>query len=65
MNPNINPKLDFDPTDNYQKAKKDLITALNSIRQLMPEQQRQLAIELFGAKAINDFIGFIKSYNKF
>lgn len=65
MNPNINPKLDFDPTDNYQKARKDLITVLNSIRQLMPEQQRQLAIELFGAKAINDFIGFIKSYNKF
>lgn len=64
MNPNINPKLDFDPTDNYQKARKDLITALNSIGQLTPEQQRQLATELFGAKAVNDFIRFAQSYNK-
>lgn len=64
MNSNIKPKLDFDPTDNYQKAKKDLITALDSVGKLPFEQQKSLAIELLGAKAVNDFIRFLQSYKK-
>ncbi len=64
MNVNGNIKLDFNPADAYQKAKKDLCTALDSLNQLNKEQQVQLIYELLGAKAVNDFINFVQSYNK-
>ena len=45
----IKPTIDFEPADSYQKAKKDVITALFSVKSLPEEQQRRLAEELFGA----------------
>ena len=44
----IKPTIDFEPTD-HQKAKKDVMTALISVKSLPEEQQRRLAEELFGA----------------
>lgn len=46
----IKPTIDFEPTDPYQKAKKDVMTALISVKSLPEEQQRRLAEELVGAK---------------
>lgn len=45
----IRPTIDFEPTDPYQKAKKDVIIALISVKSLPKDQQRRLAEELFGA----------------
>lgn len=45
----IKSTIDFEHTDSYQKAKKDVITALFSVKSLPEEQQRRLAEELFGA----------------
>lgn len=41
--------FELDPIDNYDKAKKDLMKAMTSIRNLSPYQQRLLAEELVGA----------------
>lgn len=43
------PTVGIEPTDKYEKAKQDLITAYNSFRELSPNQQETLAKELFGA----------------
>ena len=43
------PTIDFEPTDPYQRAKKDVMTALISVKSLPEDQQRRLAEELFGA----------------
>lgn len=40
--------LSIDPKDDYEKAKKDFIQAMNSIQKLSPQQREQLATELFG-----------------
>ena len=45
----IRPTIDFEPTDPYQKAKKDVMTTLISVKSLSEDQQRRLAEELFGA----------------
>ena len=45
----IRPTIDFESTDPYQKAKKDVMTALISVKSLPEDQQRRLAEELFGA----------------
>ena len=41
--------LGMEPTDDYKKAKQDLIQAMRSIQKLSPQQQQMLAEELFGA----------------
>ncbi len=38
-----------EPTNDYDKARQDLLQAMNSIRKLSPQQQRMLAEEFFGA----------------
>lgn len=38
-----------EPTNDYDKAKQDVIKAFDSIRKLPPWQQQKLAEELFGA----------------
>ena len=43
----VRPTADLELTDPYEKAKKDIFTALNSIRALSPAQQEMLARELF------------------
>lgn len=39
----------IEPTNDYDKAKQDIIQAMISIRKLPPQQQQRLAEELFGA----------------
>lgn len=41
-------KIGVEPTDKYQKAKQDVVQALNSIKQLNENEQQVLAEELFG-----------------
>lgn len=40
------PHITIDPTDKYEKAKKDALQALNSISDLNMQQQQQLLGEL-------------------
>lgn len=52
----------IDPKDKYEKAKKDMIQAMNSIRDLDMQQRQQLLYELVG---IEQFNMFIKLYQQF
>ena len=45
----IKPTIGIEPTDPYEKAKQDILTAIDSVRVLPPEQQEMLARELFQA----------------
>lgn len=47
-------KLTFgiEPTDEYEKAKQDLLQALHSLRVLSPQEQRVLAEEIFGTAQV-------------
>ena len=38
-----------EPTNDYDKAKQDILKAFNSIQKLSPQQQQMLAEELVGA----------------
>ena len=40
--------LGIEPTNDYEKAKQDLIQAMQSIQKLSPLQQQMLAKEFFG-----------------
>ncbi len=50
------------PTDDYEKAKKDLIRAMQSIQKLSPQQQQMLAKELFGAANVMALMEMIHRY---
>lgn len=43
------PTLGIEPTDKYEKAKQDILQALNSVQALTPQEQQRLAEEMFGA----------------
>lgn len=45
----VKPTVGVEPTDPYEKAKRDILVALNSVRALPPGQQEMLARELFQA----------------
>lgn len=46
----IKPTIGVEPTDPYEKARQDILTAINSVRVLPPpERQEMLARELFQA----------------
>ena len=45
----------IDPTNEYEKAKKDLIQALESVQSLPAAQQRKLAEEMLGAAYFASF----------
>lgn len=49
---NFNLSFGVEPTDNYNKAKKDLLQAMISVQSLTPLEQRQLATEVFGATKV-------------
>ena len=53
-------KLDIEPADKYEKAKKDLITAMNSCAELSPQQKEQLALELLGVESFSAMCEMIK-----
>ena len=42
----------IEPTDAYEKAKKDMVEAVQSVQSLTPMQQKQLAEELFGVARV-------------
>lgn len=45
--------LGIEPTAEYKKAKQDIIQALISVQKLSPQQQKDLATELFGAAKVS------------
>ena len=49
-------KPDFVPEDPYQKARKDLIQALESFSQLNPQQKQALLNEMFQYAAFKNFL---------
>lgn len=53
-------KCDVDPIDDYQKARKDVIQAMNSFSKLNPQQQQKLFNELLQYAT---FKNAIESYN--
>lgn len=42
------PTVGVEPKNKYDKARQDLIQAMNSIRELTPQEQQMLATEFFG-----------------
>lgn len=46
---NYKVSVGIEPTNDYDKAKQDVLQALNLIRKLSPRQQQMLAEELVGA----------------
>lgn len=45
--------LGIEPTDEYKKAKQDIIQALTSVQKLSPQQQKDLITELFGTAKVS------------
>ncbi len=43
------PTVEIEPTDKYERAKKDLLKALKSCGELSPQERESLLDELFGA----------------
>jgi len=46
------PTIGIEPTNKYNKAKQDLIQAMNSIQELSQQEQQKLFTELFGAARV-------------
>ncbi len=49
----VRPTVGIEPTNPYEKAKQDLITAYNSFAALTPPQKEMLVKEMFGAANVN------------
>lgn len=54
--------LEMEPTDDYKKAKQDLIQAMRSIQKLSPQQQQMLAEELFEAANVMVLSQILRQY---
>ena len=54
--------LEMEPTDDYKKAKQDLIQAMRSIQKLTPQQQLMLAEELFEAANVMVLSQILRQY---
>ena len=54
--------LEMEPTDDYKKAKQDLIQAMRSIQKLSPQQQQMLAEELFEAANVIVLSQILRQY---
>ena len=59
---NFKVKLNVEPTNDYEKAKLELLKAMNSIRALPPYQQKQLAEEVFGVEAVATLAHIMQQY---
>ena len=46
--------VDVDPEDQYIKAKKDLLEAMDSFQQLTQQERERLITELLGVAAVNE-----------
>ena len=49
---NFKATLNLEPINEYDKAKQELLKAMDSIRALPPHLQKHLAEELFGIQAV-------------
>ena len=52
----------IEPTDEYIKAKNDIIEAMSSIQKLTPQEQQALAQEIFGAESVKLVMDMICQY---
>ena len=52
----------IEPTDDYKKAKHDLVQAMQSIHKLTFQQQRELATEIFGAANVMTVLQMLNQY---
>ena len=53
------PTFGVETTNKYDKAKQDLIKAMNSVRELTNQEQRMLAMELFGAANVATMLNLL------
>ena len=58
----FNIKMNVEPTDNYTKAKKDLLQAMISVQALTPVEQRRLAEEIFGAAKVTMVLNLLQNF---
>lgn len=56
------PTIGIEPTNKYDKAKQDLIQAVNSIRELTQQEQQMLFTDLFGAAGIAALLNLFNRY---
>ena len=54
--------VDIEPTDAYEKAKSDMLKAIESIRLLAPAQRQKLAEELLKAVGVANFYQLLGHY---
>lgn len=54
--------LGIEPTDEYIKAKNDIIEAMSSIQKLTPQEQQALAQEIFGAESVKLVMDMMRRY---
>ena len=54
--------LGIEPTDEYKKAKQDIIQALTSVQKLSPQQQKDLITELFGTAKVSFAMQIFNQY---
>lgn len=54
--------LGIEPTDDYKKAKQDLVQAMWSIQKLSLQQQQMLAEELFGVANVMILNQILRQY---
>lgn len=55
-------KMGIEPSDEYKKAKQDIIQALISVQKLSPQQQKDLITELFGAAKVSFAMQIFNQY---
>ena len=53
------PTFGEEPKNKYDKAKQDLIKAMNSVRELTDQEQRMLVMELFGAANVATLLNLL------
>lgn len=58
----IEPKLDFEPKDNYEKAKKLLFETDKAIQVLIPQEQQKLAQEFLQYKGMYGLYQMMQQY---
>lgn len=59
---NYKVSMDIEPEDAYEKAKMDLMKALESIQSLTPYQRQKLAEEIFGVATVASFCQLLEHY---
>ena len=61
---NIELKLDAEPKDNYEKAKKLLLETYKAIQALTPQEQQKLAQEFFQYKGMHGLYQMMQQYHR-